>query len=138
MSWIRSAPGRAVMGLLAAFGLMFGVVFAMRFGGFDPPGPVRLGIGLAAAIPAVWFAGNYWRSLDEAAREAQKWGWFWGGSFGLALGFVAIGLWPDSVARLLPADASAERLLLLGAATVMTAQLVGFLLAWALWWWRHR
>ena len=138
MSWIRSPSVRAVMGLLAAFGLMFGVVFALRFGGFDPPAPVRLAIGLAAAIPAIWFAGNYWRSLDEAAREAQKWGWFWGGSVGLALGFVSIGLWPSAVASLLPPDASAERLMLLGAVTVMTAQLVCFLLAWALWWWRRR
>jgi hypothetical protein len=138
MSWIRSPTGRSVLGLLLAFGAMFAVVYAMRAGGFRPPVGVRLGIALAAAVPGVWFACNYWRSLDEAAREAQKWGWFWGGSFGLALGFLSIGLWPNVVARLVPPGASDERLMLLGAATVMTAQLVGFFLAWALWWWRRR
>ena len=138
MSWIRSPTGRSVIGILVAVGVMTAVVLTMRATGFRPPLPLRLAIGLAAAIPALWFGCNYWRSLDEAAREAQKSGWFWGGSLGLALGFISLGLWPRTLARLVPPDASDERLMLLGGAVVMTAQLVGFFLAWALWWWRRR
>ena len=138
MSWIRSATGRSVMGLLAAFGVLFAAVFAIRFGGYHLPAAARIGLALAVAIPAVWFTLAYWRSLDEAAREAQKWAWFWGGSGGLALGFLAVSFQWRALASLLPADPSPERLMVAGAVTVALAQLVGFFLAWALWWWRRR
>jgi hypothetical protein len=138
MSWFRSPPGRAVVALLAAMGLLIAIVTAMRLSGFKPPVSVRLGIGLAAAIPAFWFALNYWRSLDEAAQEAQKWAWFWGGSTGLGFGVLAIGFWPGAVQHLAPAGASPAKLMFAGATAVMVAQLICFLLAWAFWWWRRR
>ena len=138
MSWFRSPSGKAVVALLAATGLMFAVVMVTRMSGLNPPAGVRLGIGLAAALPAVWFVFNYWRSLDEAAQEAQKWAWFWGGSTGLGFGVLFIGFWPGALQILTRADASPEKLMLAGATTVMAAQLICFLLAWAFWWWRRR
>ncbi|MBL8771396.1 MAG: hypothetical protein JNK30_08435 [Phenylobacterium sp.] len=138
MSWFRSSPGRALLALLAATGLLLAVVTAMRLSGFNPPASVRLGIGLAAAIPALWFVLNYWRSLDEAAQEAQKWAWFWGGSAGLGFGVLAIAFYPDLALQLARPGASAEKLMLAGATAVMAAQLIGFLVAWAFWWWRRR
>lgn len=138
MSWIRSATGRSVMGILAAFGVLFAAVFAIRFGGYHLPAGARLGIALAVTVPAVWFTLAYWRSLDEAAREAQKWAWFWGGSGGLAVGLLAISFQSHVIAGFLPPDPSPERLMVAGASTVALAQLVAFFLAWAIWWWRRR
>jgi hypothetical protein len=138
MSWIRSGSGRAVIGIVAALGLMMAVAVTLRMSGVRLGFEVRSAIAIIAAVPAFWFVINYWRSLDEAAREAQKWGWFWGGSHGLGLGFLAVSFWPDQVAALLPAGSGPERLMLLGALVVGLSQVVGFLLAWAFWWWRRR
>src|SRR5687768_17367430 len=60
------------------------------------------GQGGAAAVagPAVMFASImaasaatglwWWVKLDEAAREAHKWAFWWGGSAGMAIGAVLL------------------------------------------------
>src|SRR5690606_14710418 len=43
------------------------------------------GVMMAAVLGvSVW----WWRRLDEAAREAHKWAWYWGGSSGMLIGLV--------------------------------------------------
>ena len=82
-----------------------------------------------------------WRRLDEAAREAHKWAWYWGGSFGMAAGFalvVLLGRTAPTLGGLLPADAPAMAMMAMGAMILMLSQLLGLFVAWAFWWWRAR
>ncbi len=95
-------------------------------------------VTMAAALGGgVW----WWARLDEAAREAHKWAWWWGGSVGMALGGVllltvathgdsaAVSAWIGDT----PADAFGA-----GMVAILLFQLVGYTVAWALWWLRRR
>lgn len=89
-------------------------------------------------------AGAAWmRSIDEAAREAHKAAWYWGGSGGMAVGGVLICLatlpqaevisipsWLDG--RTDPAAYAAT-----GAFGMMLLMLIGYTVVWA-WWWITR
>ncbi|HST90935.1 MAG TPA: hypothetical protein VLJ13_01915 [Brevundimonas sp.] len=93
-----------------------------------------MAIGMAVCL---W----WWRGIDEAAREAHKWAWWWGGSGGLAVG--AIGLLTLTVrpgTEGLPAsfgETSAD-IFASGMTSVVLCQLVGYVIAWAGWWLKHR
>lgn len=84
------------------------------------------------------------RSIDEAAREAHKWAWYWGGSAGMAVGGVLICLatLPQAEAISIPSwldgrtDPAAYATT--GAFGMMLLMLIGYVVAWAWWWWRHR
>ncbi len=85
------------------------------------------------AIVVLW-----WRRVDEAAREAHKWAWWWGGSPGMAAGGIGVmalinGEWAD--ARL--AGFEPDTLVGLSVVAVLGVQIVGYTLAW-LWWWAVR
>lgn len=93
------------------------------------------GIGFAACI---W----WWSRLDEAAREAHKWAWWWGGSAGMALGGVVLlsvvsvmrdGRVPAPLAAMAPDD-----LLYVGALGMILCQVLGYTVAWIAWWLRRR
>lgn len=95
-----------------------------------------LGLALMFVICVAW-----WNRVDEAAREAHKWAWWWGGTAGTAIGGVflvvavaaARGEGVASVATARPAD-----LIYAGAFAIMTCQVVGYGIAWAAWWLRRR
>ncbi|MDP1913573.1 hypothetical protein [Brevundimonas sp.] len=88
--------------------------------------------------------GAAWmRSIDEAAREAHKAAWYWGGSGGMAVGGVLVCLaslpqagaihipsWLDG--RTDPAAYAAT-----GAFGMMLLMLIGYTVVWA-WWWITR
>lgn len=82
----------------------------------------------------------WWSRLDEAAREAHKWAWYWGGSTGMLIGLVLM-----MVLTLRPADIAVPASLgetpadLIGAGmmAILLFQLIGYGLAWA-WWWLGR
>ena len=40
-------------------------------------------------LVAMWVSLKWMSSIDEAAQEAHKWAWFWGGSSGMAVGGAA-------------------------------------------------
>lgn len=110
----------------------------------DQPGP--LGMAVTAALMAVAMAVSlgvciwWWRGIDEAAREAHKWAWWWGGSAGMALGAIlmlTLSLRDEDVFRM-EADASAADLVAGGMFAVLLFQLAGYTIAWAAWWLRHR
>ena len=96
---------------------------------------VAISIGLAMAT-TLWACGRWWRGLDEAAQEAHKWAWWWGSTFGLAIGSVAL------FTLLLASDGTLtgdpRDMLVAGAAIVLVVQTVGYGIAWAVWWLRHR
>lgn len=123
---------------LGVLGGVLGVVLS------DQPGVA--GFAMTAAMLALVMAGTlliciwWWRHLDEAAREAHKWSWFWGGMGGMAVGAVlllVLSLRRDEI--LLPrwAGETPPDLLLSGMMAILLFQVAGYGLAWV-WWWLGR
>lgn len=137
---LRSFAG--VMGVSLLIGAVTGVAVAILEDGGNAVS--RLGvlavlvIGLAAIL---WVSFRWWGRLDEAAREAHKWAWFWGGSAGAGVGFIAAAFatrfgqidGSPVLASWTPAEAFYN-----GAMALMACQLVGYGLAWAVWWLQRR
>lgn len=98
-----------------------------------------IGVALLAAGLAVFIVLHtlyWWRALDEAAKEAHKWAWWWGGNLGLVGGGAGAIIAAASGVERLPAalphtDAA---LIALGVIAVFTAQAVGYGVAWCGWW----
>lgn len=94
-------------------------------------------------VGAIWGGALWMKAIDEAAREAHKAAWYWGGSSGMAVGGVlmilsslpgaetlAIPTW--LAGRTDPASYAAT-----GALIMMGLMLVGYGIVWA-WWWLGR
>lgn len=135
--------GAYVLVLLGA-GLIGGLVGALQGLISDQGGP--WGVAATTALMAVALAAGFaaclwwWRGIDEAAREAHKWAWWWGGSGGMAVGaLLLLALAADEDASFVAAmDLSASGLLLGGMWIILLFQLVGYAVAWAAWWLKHR
>lgn len=93
----------------------------------------------AFATGVVWM-----RSIDEAAQEAHKWSWYWGGSAGIALGGVALCLTslPQAASLDIPTWLSGRTdpaaYAATGAFAMLLLMLVAYGLAWTVWWMRRR
>ena len=98
-----------------------------------------IGVVVLAAGLAVFLALHtlyWWRALDEAAREAHKWAWWWGGNLGFIVGGAAVVIAALAGVNLLPAAVphnDALSLFLFVSAAV-AAQAVGYGVAWCGWW----
>lgn len=102
------------------------------------PEPLVFGASVVAVVALFWVSVIYWRNIDEAARAAHTFAWFWGGAGGILV------MLPVCVL------VNAERLVAvlgqrdpfewatLGFVSLLTAQLVGYGLVWAGWWLRQR
>lgn len=107
-------------------------------------GAINLAINAAtssvAMAAALAICAWWWRGLDEAAREAHKWAWYWGSNFGLAIGGVGLltlmAAEGGSGGRLAGQDA--VDLLMTGAFAVVGVQALGYAVAWAFWWLQRR
>jgi hypothetical protein len=92
---------------------------------------------IAAAIGlGIWGSLAIWRLLDEAAREAHKWAWYWGSSVGVALALPLFLLGEQSAdyrSRLGIGDGFDD-----GVITVLVLEVVCYALAWVFWWARRR
>lgn len=97
-------------------------------------GAVVLAAGLAVFIAL--HSLYWWRSLDEAAKEAHKWAWWWGGNLGFVAGGAAVVLAAMAGVDLLPARVphTEAALIALGVVAVFAAQAVGYGIAWCAWW----
>lgn len=136
--------------------LMLSLPLAIAFAGFVQ-GHAGREPDLAAAIPAIvspliigamvtaLIATLVWmRFIDEAAREAHKFAWCWGGLSGLATGgvFVILATLPQAVAFDAQAmfgmrdDPAAH--MALGATLLAAVMTGGYLVAWAAWWLKRR
>ena len=108
----------------------------------DPQAPARSWMIAAAYVAALaWAAGFstlYWRRLDEAAKEAQKFAWFFGSIGAIALSAPIIVLWrldgAAFLARVVPHPATPGALFAMGWVSLVLLQAAGFLLVWAGWW----
>ncbi|MDI1364904.1 MAG: hypothetical protein PSX79_08575 [bacterium] len=92
-----------------------------------------------AAIAAIgvggWLTVIYWRNVDEAAREAHKFAWFWGGSGGLLLALPILALLDTpKLEALFGAGGDPARWVWLGVFGLLLLQLAGYGLVWAGWW----
>lgn len=106
------------------------------------PAP-SIGVVVLAAGLAVFLGLHslyWWRGLDEAAREAHKWAWWWGGNLGFVVGGAAVVIAALAGIDLLPARAphTDAALIALGVAAAFAAQAVGYGVAWCFWWMARR
>ena len=84
----------------------------------------------------------YWRRIDEAAREAHKAAWLWGGGIVsvLAVGAAAM-LYALQPPLRLPAflgEPSSATWVAVTLSAFIYAQMTGYGVVWALWWLRKR
>jgi len=129
----------SVLGLCVIFGLLVGGAsgFINDMGGAiaDPLRAILLTITVVfvLAISLIW-----WRGADEAVREAHKWAWYWGGSVGIAAGMVVFALlsWDSRLIALPPLEPADA--VMIGMTLILGLQVVGYTVAWAIWWLRRR
>ena len=142
----RVAPWRWLVALfILAFGLggVLGIAASMARG-------ANLGLlilmGMVAAglmALGVWLSAMYWRRIDEAAREAHKWAWFWGGNLAMApllVGFIILVERPELTPPLWPGfEAEPSGYVATGGLVVVFSLLLGYGLAYTYWWlWKNR
>jgi hypothetical protein len=123
---------------------LFGGVVGAALAVLDQQGVVvpRLLLALAA-VAAIgvggWVTVIYWRNVDEAAREAHKFAWFWGGSGGLLLALPILALLDTPTLEALGGGGrDPAQWVCLGVFGLMLLQMAGYGLVWAGWWLSRR
>jgi hypothetical protein len=142
---------RSLVGLLIVLALMFvaGIVVGILSarGTLDAD---RALVWLVGAVAVIIMTGGmvvsvaWMRSIDEAAQEAHKAAWFWGGCGGMMVGgiFIILTVLPQARTWAVPSWA-ADRTdpaayAATGAFSMMLLMLLGYTIVWAWWWWRRR
>ncbi len=144
----------ALLTLLGFIGLILvlllaGVVvgFLAAHGSVDPEAALVWfmgGFAILIMLGSLAVGVGWMRAIDEAAREAHKTAWFWGGSVGLAIGGVAVimAALPQAETVQIPSWFAGRSDPVAYAATgafgMLLLMLVGYTIAWAWWWWRRR
>lgn len=141
---------KAAIGLLIVFALVFvgGVVMGyLGASGQVTEGDAIMIVMSAAAVVitggAIWVGAAWMRSIDEAAREAHKAAWYWGGSTGMAIGgvfMILATLPPVAETVIAPIQGRTDPAIYMaaGAFGLMGLMLVGYGVVWAWWWLRRR
>ena len=144
---IWGAMGCAVLFTAAfAFGVYAGYREAHSPGAVPLEIPVWLFFLLMSVVMAgaIWIGAVWMRSIDEAAQEAHKWAWYWGGSCGMAVGAVVAltSMLPEASDLVLPSlwegrtDPAAY--ISAGAILMVLLMTVGYGIAWVVWWLQRR
>ena len=102
----------------------------------DAPGwitPLALTLALLASakLTLIW-----WQALDEAAQEAHRDSWLWGGTAGLAVSLVALVAltnYPHALSAFLGSKA-----FIAGWLFALVPFFVGYTVWWAAWWVKRR
>ena len=98
---------------------------------------------IVAMVVSMATSISWMRNIDEAAREAHKSAWFWGGSGGMMVAGVGVVLasLPQSAAWTVPplwfGRTDPMAWLAAGCFGSLLMMIVGYLVAWA-WWWMAR
>ena len=130
----------AVLGICCLAGMGAGAVAGIVTATSD-----QASIGGAALIAAtvalsmaagLWASLKWWKGLDEAAQEAHKWAWWWGATVGLCFAGVILLTALYGAGDL--GEAPVKSMLMIGAAIVTGCQMVGYGVAWAVWWLKRR
>ena len=135
-----------VLLMVAAVVLAFVIAVVGRASGFSLDLSALAAMSVAAVLlmaGALWVGAIWMRSIDEAAQEAHKSAWYWGGCAGMCIGGVAVILahlpqaetWrmPSWIPGRLDAVAYAAT----GAMMMLLLMIAGYLVVWA-WWWLAR
>jgi len=124
---------------LILLGVIAGLVIGMRHVGVHMPAWGRLVLA-GVVVPVAGFTTlRWWKLLDEVAREAHKFAWYWGGSGGVLVTGLVMGLVERKsipIPFVLGGDPS--DIFAAGVVTALLAQIVGYTIAWAGWWWSRR
>jgi len=115
--------GLLVLAMSITAGVVGGVL--ARSGTALPAFVILGGLVLVFAL-AIFATIPWWRSLDPMQRDAQYFGWYWGGAAGAAAALVGI-----------IAFSGTQSILMKGALLVITGQVAGFVLFWIVWRLRH-
>lgn len=140
---------RSVIGMVVVLAVVF--IAAVAVGYFAAHGSVDADravvwimapFAVVAMIGAFWIGAAWMRSIDEAAQEAHKAAWYWGGTAGMALGGVPLILTVLPQAETLDLPALAGRTdpaayMATGAFAMMMLMTLGYIVVWA-WWWLRR
>ncbi|KQS57449.1 hypothetical protein ASG17_01630 [Brevundimonas sp. Leaf363] len=148
---LKTLLKRTLLGVLAFFVLCFVLGVAAGYLSAQDPGlntdammfwfalvagVVAMAAGMAASV--AWM-----RSIDEAAREAHKAAWFWGGSGGMMVGGVGVILatLPQSADWTLPlvwfGRDDPVAWMAAGCFGSLLIMIAGYTVVWA-WWWLAR
>lgn len=83
----------------------------------------------------------WWKQIDEAAREAHKTAWFWGGSIGMTVSLFVASLnlyfdnaFLDYLGRIYRVKDIHNFGFELGLLNVMTFMGLGYMIHWGIWW----
>lgn len=117
--------GLLVFGVTAALGAGIGL-FSRNFGAAVPPWLMFGGLLIVFAGQA-WLAWQWWRPLDDFQKQGHLVSWYWGGMGGAVVMIV----W-------LVSNRAQHSDFGMGAASLLTAQGIGFALYYLVWWMRGR
>jgi hypothetical protein len=141
--------GKSLLGLIAIMVATLivgiGVGFLVARGVVDEDNAILTLMTIFAVvlmIGAMVVSVAWMRAIDEAAREAHKAAWFWGGCSGMAVGGVGIVLASLPQAEALQFTAFDGRTdpvayMAAGAFAMMMLMTLGYVIVWA-WWWLAR
>lgn len=110
----------------------------LREVGVTLPRPLVVGGSLVAAAALFWVTVIYWRNIDEAAREAHKFAWFWGGTGALLIMLPLAALVTSERLVAVMGQHSPREWVLFGFSSLLFALVAGYGLVWAGWWLRQR
>jgi hypothetical protein len=101
--------------------------------------PLAAGLAVTVLMAAtLWASAAWWRKLDEAARDAHKTAWFWGGTVGLAVaGILMVVLMAkggEGALGFIQRDAGPAVYVVLGTMLCIVPQMLGYAVVWAGWW----
>lgn len=112
-------------------GALWGVLDAMEIA---VPRPVLVGAAVVAIPALAWAMWVHWRNVDEAAREAHKFAWFWGASGGLLLALPIMALITTTRLELVFGPREPSEWVIGGLFCMALLQITGYALTWAGWW----
>jgi hypothetical protein len=135
----REALAQRILIGCGLFGALIGAGHA-TFGQLDivVPRALVFAISLVGGAAASALSIIYWRNIDEAAREAHKFAWFWGASGGILVMLPLGALIGSERLIAVMGQRSPGEWVFFGSSALLAAQIIGYGLVWAGWWLRQR
>lgn len=142
--FVKTAIGlAAILALVFLSGIVAGYLGAKGVVAEDSVTVWIVGVFAIVIMAGSMWGGVAWmRSIDEAAREAHKSAWYWGGTGGMAVagfGVILASLPQASSVALVGINGRTDpaAYMAAGAIGLLTLMMVGYVVVWA-WWWLVR